>query len=165
MPLAPNSSTGCPSSHPAHTVRPLPYRIECALPAPYRLASRPYFAWTTTRGPGKDNGARYNPKLLTGFGVERRDVTEGPRYVHAAVHHQRHGFYRPAAGSVGFVSEPVRPHRPQPGNVLHINLLQRGVSLSLMIVTDIWPVGLRMYGQERNENGESWEADDSYRRY
>jgi hypothetical protein len=100
-------------------------------------------------------GCGISPKLLTGFGVQRSDVTEGPGYVHAAVHHQGYGFYRPAAGSIGLVSEPVGPLRRQPGNVLNINLLERGVSLRLMIVTDIWPAGLSMYGQERNEDSET----------
>jgi hypothetical protein len=90
-------------------------------------------------------------------------VTERPRDVHAAAHHQGHGLYRPGAGTVGLVGERVRPHRRQPGNVLHIDLLQRGVSLRLMIMANVWPVALGLRTRERNGNSETGEANDSHR--
>ena len=106
---------------------------------------------------------RYIAKAATGFGVERGDMTEGPRDVHAAIHHQRHGFDCPAASAIAFVLKPERPGGRQPGNVLHIDLLQRGVSLRLMIVTNVRPVALRLQAQKKNKGSD--EGEDAYRPY
>ncbi len=45
---------------------------------------------------------------------------------------------------IAFVFEPERPGGRKPGNIVHIDLLQRGISLRLLIVTHVWPVCLCM---------------------
>ena len=49
--------------------------------------------------------------------------------------------------------KPEGPRGRKSGNIVYIDLLQRRVSLRLIIMADVWPIRLRLYAQERNEEG------------
>jgi hypothetical protein len=111
------------------------------------------------------------PKLLTCFRIERGYMTEWPGYVHTAIHYQGHRFDRPAADAAARILtrilEPESPRGREPGDIVDIDLLQRGKSLRLRIVANDRPVGLGTRAQERTEDGDGdgdSQASDRYRR-
>ena len=99
----------------------------------------------TGQGRDKDSStAVYCQSALASLRIERRHVTERPRYIHAVVHDDGYRLDGAAARRIVAVFEGKGPGGGEPANVVYVDLLEWGVPQRLRVVADVWPVGLRV---------------------
>ena len=101
------------------------------------------------------------PELLAGRGVERHHAEISGGEVHHAIDDDRRAFDR-LPGAALKLAGVVRPGRLEPGDVLPVDLIQRGISHAAGVVADAGPIDrLRSWARPAGECEQTREADQA----